>query len=147
VLAEFRTLYRGHSTQVEAWWGSFDLAVSLFSGREADPPSQDFIELDSTDAEEITVGWWPGDPRYPRAAFYAYARPAPEVFVDADLAPGRWNETLREFVLDWDEVVSASNPHATALEFCGSAARQACVACDWDPALASSLEPNPPHTH
>ena len=67
--------YRGRSTAVNAWWGSFDLAVSLFSGEPAEPPSQDFIMRNSMDAQEVAVGWWPGDDRYGRAAFYAYAHP------------------------------------------------------------------------
>ena len=78
VLAALRAPYRGRSTPVNAWWGSFDLAVSLYSGRPADPPSRDFIFRNAMDAQEIAVGWWPGDPRYPRAAFYAYAHPAPD---------------------------------------------------------------------
>ena len=80
VLAALRAPYRGRSTPVNAWWGSFDLAVSLFSGRTAEPPSADFIMRNAMDAEEIAVGWWPGDARYPRAAFYAYAHPAPDGF-------------------------------------------------------------------
>jgi hypothetical protein len=147
VLAEFRAAFRGRSTPVNAWWGSFDLAVSLYSGRPADPPSQDFIMRNSMDAEEIEVGWWPGDGRYPRAALYAYAHPAPAGFADADLSPGRWDATLGEFVLDWDEVVSSADPHATALGFCLAAARHACAVCGWEPALARSIAGNPPPIH
>ena len=73
----------GGSTPVNAWWGSFDLAVSLFSGRPAAPPSDDFIMRNAMDAQEIAVGWWPGDPKYGKAAFYAYAHPAPEGFAAA----------------------------------------------------------------
>ena len=80
VLAAFRAPYRGRSTPVNAWWGSFDLAVNLFSGLPADPPSNDFIMRNAMDAQEVAVGWWPGDPRYAKAAFYAYAHPAPEGF-------------------------------------------------------------------
>jgi hypothetical protein len=144
VLEEYRAPYRGRSTPVNAWWGSFDLAVSLFSGRPADPPAQDFIMRNAMDAEEIAVGWWPGDARYPRAAFYAYVHPARPGFAEADLSPGRWDSTLGEFVLDWDDVVAAADPHATSLEFCRSAARHACSVCDWDPALAGSLQASPP---
>ena len=147
VLAEYRAPYRGRSTPVNAWWGSFDLAVSLFSGRPAEPSSPDFIMRNSTDAEEIAVGWWPGDARYPRAAFYAYVQPARPGFADAVLSPGRWDAALGEFVLDWDDVVAAADPHATALEFCRSAARHGCSICDWDPALAGSLEASPPPIH
>ena len=80
VLAAFRAPYRGRSTPVNAWWGSFDLAVSLFSGEPAEPPSQDFIMRNAMDSQEVAVGWWPGDARYGRAAFYAYAHPAPDDF-------------------------------------------------------------------
>src|SRR5581483_3318744 len=87
VLAEFRAPYRGRSTPVNAWWGSFDLAVSLFSGSPAKPPSPDFIMRNAMDAQEVAVGWWPGDPRYPKAAFYAYAHPAVDGLAHAALAP------------------------------------------------------------
>src|SRR5437764_84851 len=72
-LAEFRAPYRGRSTPVNAWWGSFDLAVFLFSGAPADPPSDSFLMRNSADAQLVDVGWWPGDARYPKAAFFAYA--------------------------------------------------------------------------
>jgi len=67
VLAAYRAPYRGRSTPVNAWWGSFDLAVSLFSGLPADPPSEDFIMRNAMDAQEVAVGWWPGDARYGKA--------------------------------------------------------------------------------
>src|SRR3954462_12823983 len=92
VLAAFRAPYRGRATPVNAWWGSFDLAVNLFSGHPADPPSDDFIMRNAMDAQEVALGWWPGDERYRKDAFYAYAHPAPEGFAAAALAPSsaRW---------------------------------------------------------
>ncbi len=146
VLAEYRAPYRGRSTPVNAWWGSFDLAVSLFSGEPADPPSSDFIMRNSMDAQDIAVGWWPGDPRYPRAAFYGYTHPAPDGFADATLSPSaaRWNAEMGLYVLDWDDVRTTPDPHATALEFARSLLRHACTVCEWDPALAASAEGTPP---
>jgi hypothetical protein len=147
VLAALRAPYRGRSTPVNAWWGSFDLSVSLFSGRPAQPPSADFIMRNSMDAEEVAVGWWPGDPRYPRAAFYAYAHPAPEGFKNATLMPptARWDESLGgEFVLDWDDVRSAAEPHEVALGFARSVVLHACTVCGWDAGLSASVEGNPP---
>ncbi|MCW3006655.1 MAG: hypothetical protein JWP17_1281 [Solirubrobacterales bacterium] len=146
VLAEFRAPFRGRSTSVNAWWGSFDLAVNLFSGERAEPPSDDFIMRNAMDAQEVAVGWWPGDPRYPRAAFYAYAHPAPEGFARGGISPAaaRWDETQGLYVLDWDDVRSSSDPHATALEFARSVFRHACVVCDWDPQLAASAHGTPP---
>jgi Family of unknown function (DUF5996) len=146
VLAAFRAPYRGRSTPVNAWWGSFDLAVNMFSGLPADPPSQDFIMRNAMDAQEVAVGWWPGDARYERAAFYAYAHPAPEGFAAVTLAPAaaRWEQPLGEYVLDWDDVRRASDPHASALEFARSAFSHACVICEWDPALPASAAGTPP---
>ena len=146
VLAALRAPYRGRSTAVNAWWGSFDLAVGLFSGAPAEPPSADFIMRNSMNAEEIAVGWWPGDTRYPRAAFYAYAHPAPENFSAATLSPAaaHWDAALGEFILDWDDVCRAANPFDDALTFARSAARHACAVCGWDSKLASSVEGEPP---
>jgi hypothetical protein len=146
VLAAFRAPYRGRSTPVNAWWGSFDLSTNLFSGLPADPPSSDFIMRNAMDAQEVAVGWWPGDGRYGKAAFYAYAHPAPGGFTTAELSPAsaRWDGALGEFILDWDAVRSDPGPHAVALEFARSVFRHACVVCDWDPALAASAEGTPP---
>ena len=112
VLAAFRAPYRGRSTPVNAWWGSFDLAVNLFSGLPADPPSEDFIMRNAMNAQEVAVGWWPGDARYAKAAFYAYAHPAPEGFASAVLSPAtaRWEETLGEYILDCDDAALQPPP-------------------------------------
>jgi hypothetical protein len=146
VLAAFRAPYRGRSTPVNAWWGSFDLAVSLFSGSPADPPSDDFITRNAMDAQEVAVGWWPGDARYGKAAFYAYAHPAPDGFAGAALSPPatRWDGELGLYVLDWDDLQASSDPHALALEFARSAFRHSCAVCGWDPALPASAEGTPP---
>ena len=149
VLAAYRAPYRGRSTPVNAWWGSFDLAVSLFSGAPADPPTDDFIMRNAMDAQEVAIGWWPGDGRYPKAAFYAYAHPAPDTFARGTLTPAqaRWDGALGEFVLDWDDVRAAADPHATALQFARSAFQHACNVCSWDPKLAASAEGDPAPVH
>jgi hypothetical protein len=146
VLTAFSAPFRGRRTPVNAWWGSFDLAVNLFSGRTAQPPSADFIMRNAMDAQEVAVGWWPGDPRHPQAAFYAYAHPAPDGFGDAALSPAgaHWDAALGEYVLRWDDVRTADDPHAAGLEFARSAFRHACTACAWDPELAASADGIPP---
>lgn len=146
VLAAFRAPYRGRSTPVNAWWGSFDLAVNLFSGLPADPPSADFIMRNAMDAQEVAVGWWPGTPTYRKAAFYAYAHPAPESFARGQLPPAaaRWDAALGEFIIDCDDVDASDDPYQTALEFARSAFQHACITCDWDPALPASAQGTPP---
>ena len=145
-LAAFRAPYRGRSTPVNAWWGSFDLAVGLFSGVATVPPSTDFIPRNAMDAQQVEIGWWPGDARYPRAAFYAYAHPAPDGFETATLTPeaARWEAGLGEYVLDWDDVCASPDPHAAAVGFARSAFQHACAVCEWDPALAATAEGTPP---
>jgi hypothetical protein len=146
VLAAARAPYRGRSTPVNAWWGSFDLAVSLFSGEPVEPPADDFITRNAGDAEQIEIGWWPGDARYPKAAFFAYAFPAPAGFEDATLspAPAHWDANLGEFILDWDDIREGPDPRGLALQFAQSAIRHACAVCGWDPALAASAGGEPP---
>ena len=146
VLAAYRAPFRGRSSPVNAWWGSFDLAVSLYSGLPANPPSDDFIMRNSMDSQEVAVGWWPGDPKLGKAAFYAYAHPAPEGFADGSLspAPARWDDELGLYVLEWDDVRTSDDPHAFALEFARSAFQHACLVCGWDERLAASAEGAPP---
>jgi hypothetical protein len=146
VLAEYRAPYRGRSTPVNAWWGSFDLAVSRYSGAPADPPSDDFIMRNAMDAQEVAIGWWPGDARYDPAAFYAYAHPAPEDFAEARLSPpaSHWEPELGLYVLDWDDARTSDDPHAAALDFVRSAFHHACVVCEWDQSLLASAEGTPP---
>jgi len=146
VLAEFRAPYRGRKTPVNAWWGSFDFAVSLFSGEPADPPSDDFIMRNSMDAQEVAIGWWPGDAKFGHAAFYGYAHPPTDDFGGAALSPPgtRWDADQGLYILGWDDVLASSDPHAAALEFTHSVLRHACTVCDWDPALLASAEGSPP---
>jgi hypothetical protein len=146
VLAAVRAPYRGRSTNVNAWWGSFDLAVSLFSGHPAEPPSADFITRNAMDAQEVAIGWWPGDERHPSAAFYSYAHPSPCGYPGATLAPraAYWAADLGEYLLEWDDVRRAQNPSGAALEFARSAVRHACTVCGWDRDLATSVDGRPP---
>ena len=146
MLAAFRAPYRGRSSPVNAWWGTFDLAVSMFSGLPSEPPSDEFIMRNAGDAQQIEVGWWPGDRRYGKAAFFAFAFPAPDDLPSVTVSPeaARWDAELGEFVLDWDDVRASSDPHGLALDFARSAFSHACLACEWDPALPASATGDPP---
>jgi hypothetical protein len=146
VLSELRAPYRGRSTPVNAWWGTFDLAVSLFSGRSAEPPSNEFIARNAANAEQIEVGWWPGDGRHNGAAFFGYAFPSPEDFARATLSSdaAHFDETLGEYVLEWDDVITSDDPHASAVHFGRSLISHSCALCAWDPELAKSAQGIPP---
>lgn len=139
-LMELRAPYRGRSTPVNAWWGTFDLAFSLFSGRPADPPSNGFIARNAANAEQVEVGWWPGDDRHPEPAFFGFALPSRGSFSPPTEGPAaaRWNDELGEYVLEWDDVISSADPRRSAVEFGRSLIGTMCAALDWDPALAAS---------
>ena len=143
VLASFRAPYRGRSTPVNAWWGSFDLAVSLFSGRPAEPPSDDFIMRNAMDAQEIAIGWWPGDARYPRAAFYGYLHPATDGFADAAVASGagtrRSASTSSTGTTSWRRPTRSAPPSTLRAQSRGTA-----VSSVPGPGLAASLDGTPP---
>jgi len=143
-LSAFRAPYRGRSTPVNAWWGSFDLAVDLFSGRSTEPPSDDFLSRNSLDAQHFALGWWPGDPRHERAAFFAYVHPAPEGFSDLELSLGGWSAQLGEYILYVDELRQTDDPHDAVLEFGRTIFRHACAVCDWDMGLAATADGIPP---
>ena len=96
--------------------------------------------------QEVAVGWWPGDPKHGGAAFYAYAHPAQPGFAAADLgvAGARWDGDLGEYVLEWDAVAAAADPHGLALDFARAAFRHACRTCGWDAELAATADGTPP---
>jgi uncharacterized protein DUF5996 len=146
VLTEFRAPFFGRSSPVNAWWGTFDMAVQLFSGKTAEPPSDDFIMRNGGDAEQIELGWWPGDAKHDGPAFFAFAFPPPDDYSKGELEPeaAHWDAELGEFILDWEDIRSAPEPHALALEFCQSAFQHSCEALEWDPVLAQSAEGIPP---
>jgi hypothetical protein len=90
------------------------------------------------------AGWWPGDPSH-RPAFYAYAHPAPPGFADATLSPAaaHWDETRGEYILDWDDVRAAPDPHATALDFLRSAFHHGYRKSEWNAELGATAEGRP----
>ena len=108
ILRTFRGEFTGKSSPVHFFWGSFDLALSRFSGRSAPPhpggiPNLgDWVTRAAYSHEVFSVGWWPGSEAYPKPAFYAYAYPEPDGFAAAEVpSGGTYHRELREFVLPW----------------------------------------------
>ena len=124
VLKEHRARFRGKTSPVQLWWGSLDLAYSRFSGRLAE-------------SEQTAVGFWPGDERFPRAAFYAYTAPKPEGLEAQAVEPSAasWSAELGEFVLAYDTVRASADPRRTLLAFLESTYRAGAERGRWDPAL------------
>jgi hypothetical protein len=150
VFKTFRTGFLGKSSPVHLFWGSFDLAVTRFSGRRAPrhpggiPALPDDVAQEAYDHEVASAGFWPGQGiGYP--AFYAYAYPAPEGYASAAIRPEAafWEENLGEFVLPYDAVRAAGDPEAMLLAFLEDTYAAAADLAKWDRA-ALECDPGRP---
>ncbi len=140
VLTRFRARFYGKASPVHFFWGSFDLAVTRFSGRVAPPHPggvphlPDRVARDAYSHEVSSAGFWPGGAVAPYPLFYSYAYPEPAGFGAARLQPGtaRYDTTLREFVLPYDDVRRADDPDRTLLAFLQSTYDAAADLGRWD---------------
>ncbi len=117
---EFRSGFVGKCSPVHFFWGSFDLAVTRFSGRRApERPDADPITREAYSHEVISAGWWPGSGEISDPAFYAYAAPEPAGFAEAKVRPSAafYHPQMREFLLMYDDVRNSQTPQATLLDF------------------------------
>jgi hypothetical protein len=134
-LKKFRAGFIGKCSPVHFFWGSFDLAVTRFSGHRApERPNADRMTREAYSHEVSSCGFWPGDGRLEEAAFYAYAAPTPQGFADALVRPqaAAWNPQLGEFILKYDDVRTADSPESAILDFCQSTYEAAANLAQWD---------------
>jgi hypothetical protein len=155
VFTEFRARFLGKCSPVHFFWGSFDLAVTRFSGRPAPPHPggvphlPDWVAREAYSHEVSSAGFWPGGRQLPYAVFYAYAYPEPTGFRDARVGPpaASYNTALGEFILPYDDVRTAASPDAMLLEFLESTYAAAAEAGRWDRlALERAADPRPART-
>jgi len=138
VFKQFRTGFVGKASPVHFFWGSFDLAVTRFSGRRAPaftgkvPGLDTQVMVEAYSHEVSSAGFWPGGGGIDYAAFYSYAYPTPADFKNQPVQHGAFNETLGEFLLPYDDVRKASNPEALLLEFLQSTYEAAAETAKWD---------------
>jgi hypothetical protein len=140
VFKEFRSRFIGKCSPVHFFWGSFDLAVTRFSGRRAPehpggvPHLPDWVTREAYSHEVSSCGLWPGSEQLPQPLFYAYAYPEPDGFRTANIAPAgaAYNPDLKEFVLPYDDVREASSPDQALLEFLQSSYEAAADCAAWD---------------
>ena len=142
VLSQFRSAFVGKASPVHFFWGSFDLALTRFSGRGAPrhpggaPNCPDWVMTEGYSHELSSCGFWPGGGE--EGAFYAYAYPEPEGFGDRRVRPGAafYSQELRQFLLPYEHVRTAQDPDATLLAFLEDTYAAAADLADWDRALA-----------
>ena len=135
VFSEFRSRFIGKSSPVHFFWGSFDLAVTRFSGRRApERPGADVITREAYSHEVSSVGFWPGSGADQDAAFYSYAAPEPKGFKEAVARPGSafYHKQLNEFLLMYEDVRTAKSPSTALLDFCQSTYDAAADLGGWD---------------
>ena len=138
VFARFRAGFAGKASPVHFWWGSFDLAVSLFSGRPAPPHPggmtglPDRITREAYSQEVASGGFWAGGVVPAEPFFYSYIYPEPEGYRDAMVSHGRFDQTYGEFVLPYAEVRSAADPERMLGEFLQSAYEAGATRANWD---------------
>ena len=142
VLHAFRTSFIGKCSPVHFFWGSFDLAVTRFSGRRAPPftPSGAVpnmpaaVELDAYSHECSSAGFWPGGQGVDYPAFYSYASPAPDGFSTASIRPADafWNQDLGQYNLPYDAVRTADDPEQALMDFLVSSYEAAAKTGNWD---------------
>jgi hypothetical protein len=139
VFKQFRTGSLGKTSPVHFFWGSFDLAVTRFSGREAPrhpggvPGLPDAVTREAYSHEVSSAGFWPGNDLFPAAAFYSYAYPEPPGFRDRAVTAGAYfDEKLSEFILPYETVRTALDPDALLLDFLSGTYSAAADAAHWD---------------
>jgi len=135
IFKEFRARFIGKDSPVHFFWGSFDLAVTRFSGRRAPKrPGADVITVEAYSHEASSVGWWPGGGDVASPAFYSYIAPEPAGFKDQPVKPAkaRYSEQMKEFLLSYDDVRTAPDPRAALLDFCQSTYEAAAKLANWD---------------
>jgi hypothetical protein len=135
VFKEHRARFRGRTSPVHFFWGTFDMALTRYSGRPLPPPSHaGLLRRVGGDAELICAGWWPGDQRVQHAAFYAYGYPQPAGIEQAAIAPEQaaWSASAGEFLLPYDAVREAAEPPRLIHEFLETTYSEAARLMDWN---------------
>ena len=149
VFKEFRSRFCGKCSPVHFFWGSFDLAVTRFSGRPAPPHPggiphlPDAITREAYSQEVSSLGFWPGNDQIPTALFYSYAYPSPDGFAQAKVKPAAasFHPQLGEFVLPYDDVRGAESPDDAVLQFAQTTYDAAATLAKWDRAAFEEKKP------
>jgi len=149
VFKEFRSEFCGKCSPVHFFWGSFDLAVTRFSGRRAPqhpggvPHLPDAVTREAYSHEVSSLGFWPGNEAMPDPILYSYAYPEPRGFSEAKVQPSfaTYNPRLKEFVLPYEQMRQAESPDTALLQFARSTYGAASTLGDWDRAALTEVKP------
>jgi hypothetical protein len=135
VFKQFRTRFLGKCSPVHFFWGSFDLAVTRFSGRRAEQKEGvDKVTREAYSHEVTSCGWWPGNRAFPHPAFYAYSAPVPPGLDAEPVRPpaAHWDTQLGEFILKYEDARTSPTPEQDILDFCQSTYEAGAKLAHWD---------------
>jgi hypothetical protein len=134
VFKAHRAPFRGRHTPSQLWWGSFDLTYGRYSGKPVTPPpGANLLYRVGGDAEQICVGFWPGDARFAEPAFFAYTYPRPDGIETAAIKPAAafWHKEIGEFLLRYEDVRRSQSPEQALLDFASSTYEAGATTAHW----------------
>lgn len=144
VMQVFHGRFKGKTQPIGLMWGTLDIRDVRYNGKPASPGAKaDYIRRNAANAELVEVGWWSGNAAYPKPAFYSFTYPQPEGMENAKVSPpsSRWDSTLGEFLLDYDDLRGAKDPDGDLLSFFESTYKAGAERAGWDPSLVGSGRP------
>lgn len=144
VMQIFRGRFKGKTQPIGLMWGTLDIRDVRYNGKPALPGEKaDYIRRNAMNEELIEMGWWSGSAAYPKPAFYSFTYPQPKEIEHAKVCPAgaRWEPTMGEFLLDYDDLRKSEDPDGDLLSFFESTYNAAAERAGWDPHLVGSGRP------
>jgi hypothetical protein len=144
ILQVYHGQFKGKTQPIGLMWGTLDIRDVRYNGKPVSPDATtDYIRRNAMNEELIEVGWWSGSAEYPKPAFYSFAYPQPEGIEKATINPStaRWDSTMGEFLLDYDDLRSSKDPDGDLLSFFESTCKAGSKCAGWDPDLVGSGRP------
>lgn len=144
VMQIFQGRFKGKTQPIGLMWGTLDIRDVRYNGKPASPGSKaDYIRRNAMDGELIEVGWWSGSAAYPKPAFYSFTYPQPDGIQNASVTPAsaRWDQSMSEFILDYDDLRNSNDPDNDLLSFFESTYKAGAECAGWDASLVGSGKP------
>ena len=140
----FQGRFKGKTQPIGLMWGTMDLRDVRYNGKPASPGAKaDYIRRNAMTEEMVEVGWWSGSAAYPKPAFYAFTYPQPEGIENAGISPScaRWDISMGEFILDYEDLRQSKNPDSDLLAFFESAYKAGAEHAGWESNLVGTGRP------
>lgn len=144
VLQIYHGRFNGKTQPIGLMWGTLDIRDARYNGKPASPGANtDYIRRNAMNEELIEVGWWSGSSAYPKPAFYSFTYPQPEGIEDAEVSPAsaRWDSTMGEFLLDYDDLRNSTDPDGDLLSFFETTYKAGAEKANWHPNLVGTGKP------